>query len=131
MLYVVWVVTVSDAEFESAHEELETVLHVAPFLVMVQAFAPAVIHDTLIVPPILTRFGEALIEAETVGSEELLAEQVVEAPVQLLVLIVPALVCPQELGAEVQEEEVMVQTGAGCVEQAIGSILPLRQYIEP
>ena len=39
--------------------------HSTPFLVMVQAFTFVAFHDTFVVPPPLTRFGEA--PMETVG----------------------------------------------------------------
>ena len=113
-------------ELESEHEAFEIDFHVAPFFVTVQVFTPAVLHDTVIVPPIFTRFGEALIDAETAGSEGVLTEQSLE-PVQLFVLIEPVLVCPQEFAEEVQDEKVVVQTGAdgGNELQDGGFVAPL------
>lgn len=69
---------------------------------MVQAFAPEVTHDTVTVPPILTRLGDTLIEAETVGSEGSLAVQELYEPSHWTVRV-PELVCPQELAPEEQE----------------------------
>ena len=89
-------------ELESEHEAFEIDFHVAPFFVTVQVFTPAVLHDTVIVPPIFTRFGEALIEAETVGSEGVPAVQELYEPSHWTVRV-PELTCPQELAPEEQE----------------------------
>ena len=93
-------------ELESEQEAFEMDFHVAPFFVTVQVFTPAVLHETVTVPPIFTRFGEALIEAETAGSEGVPAVQEVEEldpSLPVVTLYEPLLVCPQEFALEVQE----------------------------
>ena len=50
---------------------------------MVQEVAPVVDHDTKVVPVAFTRFGEALIEAETTGSGVALGTYALQEPAQL------------------------------------------------
>lgn len=65
--YVVWDVMVSVAEPETVREASAGRLFLhggeTPFLVMVQEFTFVAFHDTVVVPPLLTRLGTALIKA--------------------------------------------------------------------
>lgn len=58
---------VSGVEPETTREALagSGPCHAAPFLVMVQEFTLVAFHDTVVVPPLTTRSGTAVIE--TVG----------------------------------------------------------------
>lgn len=103
----------SETELGSEHEELVRVFHTTLFFLIVHVFAPETLSERVAVPPpVGRRGGEALMEAETMGSA-VLAEQAVEEllpSVQLVLFVVPVPVCPQELVAEeVQGEEVVVQ----------------------
>jgi hypothetical protein len=94
-------VTVSEAELDSEQEALDSIFQDTLFLVIVQSFAPVVAHVTVVVPPIFTRIGVALIIAVTAGSGGVLALHALELPLQSIVYD-PEFVSPHELEEEVQ-----------------------------